>query len=221
MPPFTIRALSDPRPVDPNAVIVWHCPEDDSLAVHLTPGEHSRAARFRGESARRQFACSRGALRAVLGRVLGVLPGEIAIEVAPDGKPRLAGREFEFNLSHTAQLALVATGPIAVGIDVERVRVVESAAGLVRRYFSDREQLEYAGLPEGLRSAAFLRGWTHKEAVLKGIGCGVRDLDRCQVRLDPRAPPAILAPAETVAGWQLHAWSPDAGTVAALAISLR
>ena len=220
MPPH-FRALADDAPADPGVVTVWHCREDPALAVHLTPAERARAERYRGEPARRQFACSRGALRAVLGRLLGVPPGEVRIEVAADGKPRLSGREFEFNLSHTAGLAIVATGPVPVGVDVERVRVVESAANLVRRYFSGRERAEYDSLPAELRPAAFLRGWTQKEAILKGIGCGVRDLDRAQVRLDPRTPPAVVAPAEAVAAWELHAWHPDAATVAALAIARR
>lgn len=213
------RPLADAAPADAHAVTVWHCPEDASLACHLTPGEQARAARLRTEAARLQFVSSRGALRAVLGRLLGVSPVEVEIAIGPDGKPHLAGREFEFNLSHTAGLALVATGPVPVGVDVERVRVVASAEGLVRRYFGARERAEFAALPAELRPAAFLRGWTHKEAVLKGIGCGTRDLDRCEVRLDPRTPPAIVAPPETVATWELSEWRPDAGTVAALAVS--
>ena len=215
------RALADTAPADATRVTVWHCPADESLAAHLTADERARADRYRSETARSQFRCSRGALRAVLGRLLGIDPVDVRISVAADGKPQLAGREFEFNLSHTAGLAVVATGQVALGVDVERIRVVDSAENLVRRYFSDCERAEFAALPAELRPAAFLRGWTQKEAILKGIGCGVRDLDRAQVRLDPRTPPQVVAPDETRAAWELFAWQPDAGTVAALAVSRR
>lgn len=157
----------------------------------------------------------------MLGHLLKIPPIEVRITIAADGKPHLAGREFEFNLSHTAGLAVVATGPAPLGVDVERVRVVENAEGLVRRYFSECERAEFAALPADLRPAAFLRGWTQKEAILKGIGCGVRDLDRAQVRLDPRTRPEIVAPPETRESWDLFEWWPDAETVAALAISRR
>ena len=216
-----VRTLIDPAPADPTRVTIWHCPTDATLAVHLTPAEQARADRYRSETARAQFRASRGALRAVLGRLLGIEPITVHISIAADGKPHLPGREFEFNLSHTAGLAIVATDPVPLGVDVERIRVVVNAEGLVRRYFSEREQAEFAALPVELRPAAFLRGWTQKEAILKGIGCGVRELDRAQVRLDPRTPPAIVAPPETRDSWELHAWQPDAETVAALAVSRR
>ncbi len=206
-------------------VEVWHCPTAAvfrSAPVTLTAAEVARAERYRHPAAREQFAASRTALRVILGGILGLPPRDVPIEVGPDGKPFVppspARPAVEFNVSHTAGLALVAVAGVPVGVDVEASRVVANAAGLVGRYFSRAEQAEFAALPDDVKAAAFLRGWTCKEAVLKGIGCGVRALDRCQVRLDPRLRAAVLAPAETAAGWQLVAWEPAAGFVAALAV---
>ena len=135
-----------------------------------------------------------------------------------DGKPMLAGRELQFNVSHTDGVLIFAVADVAVGVDVERLRPMPSAAGLVERYFSPEERRQFSTLPEALRALGFFRGWTCKEAVLKGIGCGVRELDRCVVELHPEGPPAILGPETTAAAWRLVTWHPTAGTVAAIAI---
>lgn len=214
-----------PAPLPAGVVEVWHCPTAAVFGrgpITLTADELARAERYRHTAAREQFAACRTALRVILGGVLGLPPLDVPIAVGPDGKPFLPPSPdrpaVEFNVSHTAGFALVAVGGVPVGVDVEVNRVVANAAGLVGRYFRPEEQAEFAALPDGVKAAAFLRGWTCKEAVLKGIGCGVRDLDRCQVRLDPRCRPAVLAPADTAAGWQLVIWEPAAGFVAALAV---
>ena len=106
-----------------------------------------------------------------------------------------------------------------VGVDVERLREMPGAAGLVERYFSAPERRQFAELPAEVRAMGFFRGWTCKEAVLKGIGCGVRELDRCVVELHPDTPPAILGPAETAAGWSVITWQPTPLTLAALAVT--
>ena len=75
----------------------------------------------------------------------------------------------------------------------------------VNRYFADEERTQFAALPDPLRRPAFLRGWTCKEALLKGIGSGVRDLRNCAVCLDPDAPPRVLRSPQP--GWRLATWT--------------
>jgi 4'-phosphopantetheinyl transferase len=106
---------------------------------------------------------------------------------------------------------------VEVGVDVEAVRELASRDALVERFFAPAERAQYAALPGELRPAAFRRGWTCKEAVLKGIGCGTRDLDRCVVDLDPRCQPRVIGPPETAAAWALTCWEPEPGHVAAVA----
>jgi 4'-phosphopantetheinyl transferase len=89
----------------------------------------------------------------------------------------------------------------------------------VERFFAPPERDQYRGLPGELRPSAFLHGWTCKEAVLKGIGCGARELDRCVVDLDPRRPPRVVGPAATAAGWRVVCWRPGPGYVAAVAVA--
>ncbi len=112
-------------------------------------------------------------LREILGWYLRISPRDIAIGVDPDGKPRLnspQGEALHFNVSHSAGVGLIAISTLLVGVDLEPVRVIESANGLVDRFFAAEEKAIYAALPDSAKPAGFLRGWTCKEAVLKALG---------------------------------------------------
>lgn len=89
------------------------------------------------------------ALREILGRYLGRPANELRFERGRHGKPHLASPEdeLEFNLSHSASLALVAVARREVGVDVERIRAK--------------------------RPADFYRGWADREARLKCLGTGL------------------------------------------------
>jgi 4'-phosphopantetheinyl transferase len=219
---------ADPvAPRSPGTVEVWTwafgdggltASDEAMLRADLTPDESARATRYRHPRAREQFLRSRALLRQLLAANLGCEPRDLAIEPNADGKPRMLGGGPEFNVSHTDGVLTVALADGPVGVDVECLRPMPSATNLVERYFSEPERRQFEKLPEADRLAGFFRGWTCKEAVLKGIGCGVRDLDRCVVDLDPARPAAVLAPTETACSWALRTWHPTAGTVAALAV---
>jgi len=195
--------------------------EEAGLRRDLTPEEGERATRYRHAAAREQFVRSRAALRRLLAANLGCTPHEVEVVANADGKPMLRGGGLQFNVSHTDGVVLIALADTPVGVDVERLRDMPGAAGLVGRYFSEPEQRQFAALPGTLQTAGFFRGWTCKEAVLKGIGCGVRELDRCFVELHPDAPPAILGPPETASAWRVVTWQPTPETLAALAVATK
>lgn len=116
------------------------------------------------------------ALRIILGRYLGQAPDALRIEREPDGKPRLADltTPMEFNLSHCRDLALVAVcaGP-AVGIDVERERLIDNPLRLARRALPDDAVALLRALEPADRAACFLRLWTCFEARQKSMGRGI------------------------------------------------
>jgi len=92
---------------------------------------------------------SRGALREILGRYLGLPANELRFETSRHGKPHLASAEgeLEFNLSHSSSLALVAVARREVGVDVERIRTK--------------------------RPVDFYRRWADREARVKCLGTGL------------------------------------------------
>lgn len=188
------------------------------LEAALTPEERARGERFKHPRIRDQFVRARGLLRVLLGRYLGCPAAAVPIGAAPDGKPDLTSGGVEFNVSHAGGLFVAAIAGRPVGVDVEAVREVANVDALVERFFAAGEAEQYRGLPAEFRPAGFFRGWTCKEAVLKGIGCGTRDLGRCVVDVDPRHEPRVIGPAETAAGWAVASWAPRAGYVAAVAV---
>jgi 4'-phosphopantetheinyl transferase len=117
---------------------------------------------------------SRAALRSILGGYLGQPPGDVAIVARPNGKPQLHIGELAFNLTHSADLALIAvTRGCEIGVDVEAVRPIERLAELARRNFHPAEiaAVEAAAATDAAKE--FMRCWTRKEAVLKALGTGL------------------------------------------------
>jgi 4'-phosphopantetheinyl transferase len=151
--------------------------EMDRLRGLLDRMEMDRAARFRSEPARRHFSARRAIRRLLLGRYLGQPPQDIVFLDAPGLKPQIEGfrlRELHFNESASAALAVFAIGHgMELGIDVERIRPVPDAPGIVRRFGSASEAADFRVLQEEDRDAAFLRWWTAKEAFVKMIGSGL------------------------------------------------
>jgi 4'-phosphopantetheinyl transferase len=215
-------------PPAPDVVRVWVAALDQppcaaaDLAAALTPPERDRAERYRAGPVRQQFVVGRGLLRRALGACLGLPPHAVPITYTEAGKPVLVGPAPPyFNLTHTTGLVLIAVGPRRVGIDVERVRALPDADGLIERFFSAAERAEYRDLPGDRRPAAFLRGWVCKEAVIKAAGASVQFLEGFDVQLDPARPAAVLAArhaAVACTAWAVADWEPAPGFTAAIAV---
>jgi 4'-phosphopantetheinyl transferase len=225
------RWLSPPDPVDlpDGEVHVWRIVLDQPAAIArleplLTDEERQRANRFRAERHRERFIVGRGALRCLLGRYLAIAPGQVGFRYEDFGKPVLEpASDMDFNLTHSHGLALCAVARRRrLGIDLERLRDVVDGPRIVARFFSAREQADYAQLPEYLKREGFFRGWTRKEAYLKAIGVGITTpLDSFSVALDPREPAAlreVVKDPDEVTRWCLANVDPDPDHVGALAV---
>ena len=201
-------------------------PEPDPLLGTLSADERARFERYQHPRAKAQFVQSRAALRSLLGGYLRCDPAVVRFAYDPDGKPAAVGPAGtagpEFNLSHTDGVAVVAVARVPVGVDVEAGRPEATADALVGRFFAPEERDEYRRLAAVDRPAAFLRGWTCKEAILKGVGCGARGLDDCVVTLDPRRPSRIVRLGGAAAGrgvvWGLGNWNLAEGVAVAVAV---
>jgi 4'-phosphopantetheinyl transferase len=141
----------------------------------LPPEERRRAEGFLRRGPARRWTAARWALRQTLARYLERPAGEIALEVDERGKPRLRERDrgLEFNLTHSAGLALVAvTERRPVGIDVEAITPREDPLALAERALpaEDAAAVRSAGPAE--RLDAFYAAWVRHEARLKCLGTG-------------------------------------------------
>ncbi|MEO1134432.1 MAG: 4'-phosphopantetheinyl transferase superfamily protein [Cyanobacteria bacterium J06639_1] len=165
----------------------------------LSPDERTRADRFKFSRDRDCFTVARGILRTLLGRYLRRSPRAIKFAYGEYGKPELADHPtstIHFNLSHSGEMALWAVGRHApVGIDIERVRSDYPGEAIAKRFFSAFECEQLDQIPNALKSEAFFRCWTRKEAFVKALGGGLAGvpLDQFDVELRGDRPAALLA----------------------------
>ena len=174
-----------PEPVGPNTVAVWRVPLEraaahlDRCRKVLTGEEREVAGRYHFPRHGDAFVLSRGYLRLVLGRYLGVAAADIRFRYGEHGKPALASPAdsgLHFNLSHSGEVALIAVARAPVGVDVEGERAVRNLEDVARRFFTTGEAGVVAGVPARRRQEAFFRCWTRKEAVIKALGGSIADL---------------------------------------------
>lgn len=173
------------------------------LESTLACDERSRSARFRFERDRRRFIVARGALRELLARSLAISPGQIRFVYNAFGKPRLSPEfgNLRFNLSHSADLALVALARDAeIGVDVEYVRADAEYGEIARQFLSAAEVEQLNTTQPDLRMETFFRCWTRREACAKAAGEGFAMFD---------------SPDE----WSLYNLEPAPGYVGALAVA--
>jgi 4'-phosphopantetheinyl transferase len=220
--------------LDDGEVHVWRAgldlerPRVQRLARTLSPDETARAARFHFEKDRDRFIASHGLLRSILGRYLGVAPGDVKFIQGAYGKPALAEPfaidGIDFNMSHSEAVGLYAFARRRdVGIDVERGRADFATRDVAEKFFSPREVAELFGLPESLQCRAFFNCWTRKEAYIKARGMGLSlPLDQFDVSLLPGEPAELLHtsgdPTEA-SRWCLQELNAGAGYAAALAVA--
>ncbi len=193
-----------------------------ALLPLLAPAERARMERYYFERDQRQYAICRGALRILLGQRLGIAPQSLTFTTNAYGKPLLEGAGWHFNVSHAgshALIALRANGP--VGVDIEQMRTDIDLLSLGRHTFAAAEADALDALPPDQQPQGFYNCWTRKEAMIKARGEGLSlPLTSFVVSLTPNAPAALLSAdwAASPDTWQLVAWTPASGYVAALAI---
>lgn len=234
LPPPAWNTAPAPPPLGPSEVHLWRVwferpgrPLDDLLAL-LSADERARAERLHFERDRGYFIAGRAILRLLLAGYLHANPAELVFASGPQGKPALAGDQtgLRFNLSHSHGLALYAVTRVCeVGVDVEQARPLPDALSIARRFFSAGEYAALVALPAAQQPEAFFACWTRKEAYLKALGGGITtELARFEVSLRPGDEARLVSvagdPAEA-ARWEMAAFSPAPGFVAALAVRSR
>lgn len=118
-------------------------------------------------------------IKELLAGYLKVGANELLIERNDRGKPELAGKhanKLYFNVTHTSDRLLAAVATEPVGIDMERLGRKIEYNPILKRYFTDMEQEDFANATktEGIcPMQVFLKGWTRKEAILKAAGIGL------------------------------------------------
>jgi 4'-phosphopantetheinyl transferase len=161
-----------------------------ALTQFLTPAELALCDRCRLPHVRQHKIVARARLRQILSGYLDRSPREIEISTGLQGKPQVAG--LEFNLSHSGDLVVYAVSDRSVGIDIERIRSMD-LSGIIQRFFAPNEFAAWQKLAPSEQSAAFFRTWTVKEAYLKAIGTGLHTpLSAVEVSMDSQKSSKLL-----------------------------
>jgi 4'-phosphopantetheinyl transferase len=217
-----------------NTVEIWKAsvpalvPHFPQFRAWLSPDELERAGRYHFDRDRHSFLVSRGGLRWLLSRYLGVQPSDLKFEYSAYGRPHVvspAPGTLRFNVSHSGEMVVYAFAhELDVGIDVEHVRPIDDVLALAERFFSPDERDFLRALPDAARLRSFFTCWVRKEAYIKAIGTGLSTpLDRFSVSIaeDRAAMLEIEGSAGKAAAWKLHPLEMESGYVGALAVHSR
>ena len=165
--------------LEPGDLHVWLLRIDEwyneSPNTILSADEQERAAKFRRAEDRSDFVVCRGALRALVGRYIGVEPARVPISYAKDGKPFVDDRttRLKFNVSHSREYALFAFSlDTDVGVDIERIDAGVIDQGTLEYCLHANELEIYNSLNAHEKAPYFFKCWTRKEAYLKLRGDG-------------------------------------------------
>ena len=122
--------------------------------------------------------------RYLIGSQLGIENHQITFSFNEYGKPYLKNNpRFHFNISHSGEWVVCATGQCPVGVDVETVQPVD--LNIARRFFSRTEYLALMRKDAPERFSFFFDLWTLKESYLKAISKGLAtDLASFSITID-------------------------------------
>jgi 4'-phosphopantetheinyl transferase len=178
----------------------------------LAPAELYRAAKFKFETDRRKYVLSHAALRHILAFYCKVDSLSLEFSVGPYGKPAIGSspaNQVKFNLSHSAEAALVALAPDReLGVDIEYIQPKLECHEIATRFFATGEIEKIRLLAPDEQRRAFFTCWTRKEAYIKAKGGGLSiPLQDFEVSLAPDEKPALLwhrTEPEEPARWQFE-----------------
>jgi len=197
------------HPLSIGEIHVWtarlvdeHRATADLLPI-LSREESAQAAQFSFERDRMRFIQAHGIVRQILSNYLDADAATLVFARTHHGKPYLIPRandpHLEFSVSRSSNCCMLAVQlDHSIGIDIEKVRDLPQAIDIVQSYFTPVESKALSALRGAARRDAFFALWTHKEAMVKGLGISLAaHLGRIEFDLDP------------IGGLRLVAWDRD------------
>ncbi len=161
---------------------VWRLIEDGSSDWYpkfwtvLSDDEKERAERFVFEKDRNMFVTVRGTLRFLLASYLSTPANNIEFECNAYGKPFICKPEdafYQFNVSHSKNIAVIIVARQMVGIDVEYQDESFASFQIAERFFSKDEVTDLQNGPAHHFVERFFDCWCRKESYIKARGMGV------------------------------------------------
>lgn len=202
-------------------VDVWQFPlhhQPTWALACLSDDELARANRFHFEKHRQRFTVARAGMRLILAQYQDISPDQLAFTTNAHGKPALTTAHFGFNLSHSADLALLAVSQhLEIGVDVEYFSS-RSFLGIAKHCFSDTEIQHLSTLSVTDCMLGFFEIWSQKEAFIKAVGMGLAyPLKDFSVQIHPTTDYIILDPLTGIS-WNMYSFMPEPTCCAAVCV---
>lgn len=110
----------------------------------------------------------------LLEKALGVCK-EDEIQITPEGKPFVKGKDF-FSYSHSGDFVVLVTSKVSeVGIDIEKI--IPSCVNINKKMFNEKE-IEFINKNPNIN---FFMLWTKKESLLKATGEGIKTTNLSEI----------------------------------------
>lgn len=151
--------------------------EYDAYYSLMSPYKQERVDRFRFVEDKKRTVAGEMLARKAVSEMCNVPVEAVRFDVSPSGKPFAINLPIEFSISHSGNYAVCAISEKPVGIDIEKIRVVD--LNISKRICSDDELIWLFGhkpIKEDFLCedydlfVRFLGIWTAKEACFKRQG---------------------------------------------------
>lgn len=187
-----------------------------TLIPQLSRDDKGRLISLRRIQDQNRFAFSRALLKQVLD---GFGSSSSQLSFNRYGKPFLGDRAFEFNLSHSGNIILLALScNIPVGVDVEKI-VPDDDFDNFFQIFHPNEFSYFQSIAKQKNHTELMKFWTHKEAITKALGLGLQ-LDPSKIALEQSINSMALKilPPQYPQEWSLFTLYPCTNYMASLAL---
>lgn len=140
----------------------------------LSKEEQERCAEYLNEAKKIRYTCNHRFVRQVLAKYLHVEPSHIIFSKASMGKPFIEGVDLYFSYSYRTTFCLLAISKQReVGIDIEKIKVLQDPPTFASFSFSEEERKIIFDSPEDSFQNTLFTFWTFKEAIIKALGVGL------------------------------------------------
>jgi len=153
--------------------------EYEKYYAMMSPERKRSTDRLRFENARKQSILGESLARKGICELSGIDEDDICFARSENGKPYAVNSDIHFSISHSNEYVVCAVSKDEIGVDIEKIRKVESRITNIACTESDKEYIFGGAEKDTLDNEMikrFFEVWTAKEAYLKYLGIGISGL---------------------------------------------